>query len=308
MAIPNLSVIIPVYNEKLCLEELCERLFKVLKSTGKSYEALFVNDGSSDGSLELLLILKKKYPHMKVVHFARNYGQHPAVTAGMAESTGKIVVTLDADLQNPPEEIPKLVAAVEKGFDIAAGWRVHREDSLLRTIPSRVVNRIISRVTTVKLHDYGCMLRAYSRVLVERFLKCEERATYITALMNLLSRNVIEVPVRHDPRTRGKSKYQFLSLFNFVLNIIIGFSDYPIRALSYAGFLFSAVGLGLGGWLLVYRLFYGAGGGSGLTSFIAVLLVLFGIQFVLLGLMGEYLARIYSEVQKRPRYVIDKIY
>jgi hypothetical protein len=116
------------------------------------------------------------------------------------------------------------------------------------------------------------------------------------------------VPVRHDPRTRGKSKYQFLSLFNFVLNIIIGFSDYPIRALSYAGFLFSAVGLGLGGWLLVYRLFYGAGGGSGLTSFIAVLLVLFGIQFVLLGLMGEYLARIYSEVQKRPRYVIDKIY
>ncbi len=305
---PAISVIIPVFNEKLCLEELCERLFKVLKTTGKSYEALFVNDGSTDGSLELLLTLKKKYPHMKVVHFARNYGQHPAVTAGMAECKGKVIVTLDADLQNPPEEIPKLVAAVEKGYDIAAGWREHREDSLLRTIPSRIVNRLISRVTTVKLHDYGCMLRAYSRVLIERFLKCEERATYITALMNILSRNVIEVPVRHDPRTRGKSKYQFFSLLNFVLNIMIGFSDYPIRVVSYAGFLFSGVGLGLGVWLLVYRLLHGSGGGSGLTSFIAVMLALFGIQFVLLGLMGEYLARIYSEVQKRPRYVIDRIY
>jgi undecaprenyl-phosphate 4-deoxy-4-formamido-L-arabinose transferase len=305
---PMLSVIIPVFNEELCLEELCRRLYKVLRGMGNRFEVLFVDDGSSDGSLKLLLELKKKYRPMKVLHFARNYGQHPAVTAGMAESKGDVIVTLDADLQNPPEEIPKLVQALQKGYDIAAGWREHREDSLLRTIPSRIVNRLISRVTTVKLHDYGCMLRAYSRVLVDRFLKCEERATYITALMNVLSRNVIEVPVRHEPRTQGKSKYRFFSLFNFVLNIMIGFSDYPIRMVSYSGFLFSLVGVGLGFYLVIYRFFYGASGGSGLTSFVAVLLVLFGIEFVLLGLMGEYLARIYSEVQKRPRYVVDKVY
>jgi undecaprenyl-phosphate 4-deoxy-4-formamido-L-arabinose transferase len=226
----------------------------------------------------------------------------------MAESKGDVIVTLDADLQNPPEEIPKLVAAVQKGYDIAAGWREHREDSLLRTVPSLLVNRLISKVTTVKLHDYGCMLRAYSRVLIDRFLKCEERATYITALMNILSRNVIEVPVKHEPRTKGKSKYQFFSLLNFVLNIMIGFSDYPIRIVSWFGFLFSGVGLGLGIYLIIYRLMNGSGGGAGLTSFVAVMLFLFGLQFVLLGLMGEYLARIYSEVQKRPRYVVDRIY
>lgn len=305
---PSLSIIIPVFNEEPCLEELCRRLFKVLKDMGNRFEVIFVDDGSRDGSLDLLVRLGRKYKPMKIIRFARNYGQHPAVTAGMAESKGDVIVTLDADLQNPPEEIPKLVEAVQKGYDIAAGWRQHREDSLLRTIPSRVVNRLISRVTTVKLHDYGCMLRAYSRTLIDRFLRCEERATYITALMNLLSRNVIEVPVRHDARTKGKSKYQFFSLLNFVLNIMIGFSDYPIRLVSWSGFLFSAVGLGLGLYLIAYRLLNGPGGGAGLTSFVAVMLILFGIQFVLLGLMGEYLARIYSEVQKRPRYVVDKIY
>jgi undecaprenyl-phosphate 4-deoxy-4-formamido-L-arabinose transferase len=305
---PVLSVIIPVFNEKLCLEELCQRLYQVLKDMRLSYEVLFIDDGSTDGSLELLLNLKRKFKPMKIIRFARNYGQHPAVTAGMAESRGQVIVTLDADLQNPPEEIPKLVDALQQGYDIAAGWRKHREDSIFRTFPSIIVNRLISRVTTVKLHDYGCMLRAYSRVLVDRYLKCEERASYITALMNLLSRKVIEVPVRHDARTKGKSKYQFLSLVNFVLNIMIGFSDYPIRLVSYTGFLFSLLGIGLGIELIVYRLLHGTSEGSGLTSFVAVMLVLFGFQFVLLGLIGEYLARIYSEVQKRPRYVVDKIF
>ena len=152
------------------------------------------------------------------------------------------------------------------------------------------------------------MLQAYNRTLIDRYLKCQERASYITALMNILSRKVIEVPVRHDARTQGKSKYQFFSLFNFVLNILIGFSDYPIRMVSYAGFLFSSVGLGLGLELIIYRFMNGPGNGAGLSSFVAVILVLFGIQFVLLGLMGEYLVRIYSEVQKRPRYIVDKIY
>jgi undecaprenyl-phosphate 4-deoxy-4-formamido-L-arabinose transferase len=305
---PFLSVIIPVYNERLCLEELCERLFRVVKEMNKSHEVLFVDDGSRDGSLELLLTLQKKYKGLKIIQFARNYGQHPAVTAGMEESRGEVIVTLDADLQNPPEEIPKLVEALLQGYDIAAGWRKHREDSLFRTIPSRIVNLLISRVTTVKRHDYGCMLQAYSRTLVDRYLKCEERASYITALMNVLSRKVIEVPVRHDPRIHGKSKYRFFSLLNFVLNILIGFSDYPIRMVSYSGFLFAAVGLGLGIELIIYRLVNGSVGGSGLSSFVAVILFLFGVQFILLGLMGGYLARIYSEVQKRPRYIIDKIY
>jgi undecaprenyl-phosphate 4-deoxy-4-formamido-L-arabinose transferase len=307
-ASPYLSVIIPVYNEEPCLAELCDRLYGVLRGLGRSFEVIFVDDGSRDGSLSLLLELQKSLTPMTVIHFARNFGQHPAVTAGMQQCRGEVVVTLDADLQNPPEEIPKLLAALEQGYDIAAGWRQQRHDSPLRTVPSRIVNHLISKVTSVKLHDNGCMLRAYSRVLIDRYLKCEERASYITALMNLLSRKVIEVPVRHDSRTKGASKYHFFSLIAFVLNIVIGFSDYPIRLVSYSGFLFSVLGVGLGTYLGVYRLIYGAALGSGLTSFIAVILFMFGVQFVLLGLMGEYLSRIYSEVQKRPRYIVDSVF
>jgi len=303
-----LSVVIPVYNERPCLEELCRRLYRVLRGMGRKFEVLFVDDGSSDGSLEFLVSQSKKYGSTKVISFARNYGQHPALTAGMAESKGTVIVTLDADLQNPPEEIPKLVEALEKGYDIASGWRTHREDSFLRTIPSRFANLLISRVTTVKLHDNGCALRAYSRVVVDRYLKCGERSSYITALMNLLSRKVVEVPVRHEPRVQGRSKYRFFSLLNFVLNITIGFSDYPVRFMSWLGWLFSGAGISLGGYLFMDRLRLGACGGSGLAPFIAVLLVLFGIQFILLGLMGGYLARIYSEVQNRPRYVVDRVF
>jgi undecaprenyl-phosphate 4-deoxy-4-formamido-L-arabinose transferase len=303
----DISVIIPVYNEKDNLPELCERLHRTLKAMRRTHETIFVDDGSRDGSLPLLLQLRKRHRGMVVVELVKNFGQHPAVTAGMEVSRGRIVVTLDADLQNPPEDIPKLVAAIEQGADIASGWRQRRHDSLWRTLPSRIVNRLISRMTRVKLHDYGCMLRAYSRAVIDRYLDCGERSTYITAFMNLLARRVVEVPVNHAPRKHGSSKYSYLALIRYAVNLMIGFSAYPIQVASLIGYLFSAIGLALGGWLIVYRMLHGTNI-SGLTSFVAVMLVLFGIQFILLGFMGEYLARVYGEVQKRPRYLVEKVH
>jgi len=303
----DISVIVPVYNERENLPELCERLHATLKGMRRSYETIFVDDGSRDGSLELLLQLRRKHRGMVVVELARNFGQHPAVTAGLEASRGKVIVTLDADLQNLPEDIPLLVRAIDEGNDIASGWRRQRHDSFLRTLPSRIVNRLISRMTRVKLHDYGCMLRAHSRPLIDRFLKYGERSTYITAFMNLLTRKVVEVPVRHASRKHGSSKYSFVALARYAVNLMIGFSEYPIQVVSLMGYLFSGVGLALGGWLLTYRIVHGTNI-SGLTSFVAIMLVLFGIQFILLGFMGEYLARIFGEVQKRPRYLVEKIH
>jgi len=304
---PSLSVIIPVYNEALCLEELCERLYPVLKMIGGKFEVLFVDDGSTDGTMDLLLKLKQKHKPMKIVRFARNFGQHAAATAGMAECAGNVIITMDADLQNPPEEIPKLVVALQRGYDIAAGWRRQRVDSVLRTFPSFLVNRLISMLTRVNLHDYGCMLRAYKRGLIEQYLKCAESNSYITAVMSLLTRNIIEVEVRHEPRTKGKSKYHFFSLFSFVINILVGFSNVPLRIMNWAGILFSAGGAGLGICLLANRSYYG--NNELMTRIIlTVLLFLFGIQFLFLGFLGRYLSGIYTETRNRPRYVIDKIF
>lgn len=303
----SLSVVIPVYNEKENLRPLVERLTAVLRNRREKWEALLVDDGSNDGSFEEMLCLKKEISELRVIRLARNYGQHAAVLAGMERSQGNVVVTLDADLQNPPEEIPKLLEALQKsGMDIAAGWRKHRHDSWIRTLPSWMMNRLISRMTREPLHDYGCMLRAYRRKVVDWLLQCPEDSPYITVLTSFLTRRVIEVPIRHEPRGSGKSKYRFFSLFRFALSLILGFSHYPVLFMGTLGM--SVVVLGvffLAGFSWFERSFSPQ---AFLPLFSSVFLTLFGILFLLLSLLGEYLMRIYSEVQRRPRYIIDEIY
>ena len=208
---PYISVIIPVYNEEENLRELGERLMRTLTAMGRTFEIILVDDGSSDRSWEILTELHDKYPqNLRALQFNRNFGQHQAIFAGFQAARGQVMVTLDADLQNPPEEIPRLVAKLEEGYDTVGGWRENRRDSIFRKLPSHLVNVVMSKVTGVHLRDYGCMLRAYRREVIDSINQCNESSSFIPALANLYSRKVAEIPVGHAERQRGQSKYSLI--------------------------------------------------------------------------------------------------
>jgi len=301
------SVVVPVYNELENLPELFERLKTVMEQRGESFELLFVDDGSTDGSVEWLTGLAEKHPFVGVVEFQANFGQHAAVFAGLEAATGDVVVTLDADLQNPPEEIPKLLDALNDGHDVAAGWRTDRKDPLSRRLASSLVNRLMSYATGVRLHDYGCMLRAYRREVVDCLRHCPERSTFIPALANLYARSVVEVPVDHAQRAGGDSKYSFAKLLSLNYDLLTGFSVLPIHWVSVAGVLMAAGGFALGILLLIRRLVVGPEA-EGVFTLLAILFVFTGIQLLALGMVGEYIGRTYSEARGRPRYLIRNLY
>lgn len=303
----EVSVVVPVYNETGNLPELLERLQSVLEKTGKTHEIVFVDDGSTDGSLALLSDLAAKHSSVGVVELQCNFGQHAAVFAGLAATSGEAIVTLDADLQNPPEEIPKLLAALDEGHDIAAGWRAARQDSLLRRIPSYLVNRLMSYATGVHLHDYGCMLRAYRRDVVDCLLQCPERTSFIPALANLYARSVMEVRVDHAARERGDSKYGLMKLISLNYDLLTGFSVLPIHWVSSLGLLMALAGFAFGAFLLIRRFVIGPEA-EGLFTLMAILFVFTGLQLLALGLVGQYIARTYSEARGRPRYIVRHLH
>jgi undecaprenyl-phosphate 4-deoxy-4-formamido-L-arabinose transferase len=301
---PYLSVIIPVYNEEENLAELGERLLAVLTATGCTFEVILVDDGSTDRSWQLLTQLHEKYPeNVRALQFHRNFGQHQAIFAGFRAARGQVMVTLDADLQNPPEDIPRLVAKLEEGFDTVGGWRENRQDSVFRKFPSFLVNQIMSRVTGVKLRDYGCMLRAYRREVVDSINQCQESSSFIPALANLFSRRVAEIPVGHAERERGKSKYGLLKLLRLNVDFMTGFSNLPIHLVGVMGLTIALLGLGFGLFLFIRRLFVGPEV-EGVFTLFAILFVFVGLNTLGLALVGEYVGRIYREVRQRPRYVI----
>ncbi|MFQ5767582.1 MAG: glycosyltransferase [Acidobacteriota bacterium] len=304
---PEVSVVIPVFNEEESLPLLHRRLHSVLLGTGKSYEIIYVDDGSSDGSLAYLKEKAAASPQVQVVELTRNCGQHPAILAGFSQSRAGIVVTLDADLQNPPEEIPRLLAAVEEGHDVVGGVRHRRQDPVGRTLPSKLINRIIRRSTGAGIHDFGCMLRAYRREVVEQVVVHGGSTTFIPALANLLAHSPAEIPVDHAPRTAGRSKYGLGRLFNLAFDLVTGYSLFPIKMVAFMGGLISVSGLGLGGFLLVRRLLVGPEA-EGLFTLLAILFVFVGFQVLALGLIGEYVGRIYFEVRKRPCYSIRQVH
>ncbi len=302
----EISAVIPIYNEEENIEHLHDRLKETLEKVGKSYELIFIDDGSSDRSVEILTNLKEKNPAIKIIEFNRNYGQHAAVFAGFDHSHGETVVTIDADLQNPPEEIPKLIAKIEEGYDIVGGWRQDRNDSVFRKIPSWLVNRFICRATGVQLRDYGCMLRAYRRVVVDQIVRCNEISSFIPTLANSFARSVTEIEVAHGKRKGGMSKYNLRRLIKLNFDLVTGFSLFPIQLISGLGILIALLGLAFGIFLLIRRLFIGPEV-EGVFTLFAILFVFIGIQLLAMGLIGEYIGRIYSEVRNRPRYVIKKI-
>lgn len=301
---PYISVIIPVFNEEENLRELGERLMRTLSGMDRSFEIILVDDGSSDRSWEILTELHDKYPeNLRALQFNRNFGQHQAIFAGFQAARGQVMITLDADLQNPPEEIPRLVAKIEEGYDTVGGWRENRQDSLFRKLPSHLVNVVMSKVTGVKLRDYGCMLRAYRREVIDSINQCHESSSFIPALANLFSRRVAEISVGHAERERGQSKYGLIKLLRLNFDLVTGFSNLPIHAVGFTGVAIAFLGLLFGFLLFLRRLFVGPEV-EGVFTLFAILFVFVGLNTLGLALIGEYVGRIYREVRGRPRYVI----
>jgi len=308
MNVPELSVVIPVYNEKGNLTELIDRCLAACKKTSRGFEIILVDDGSRDGSRDIISQAADRHSEVTAVILNRNYGQHAAVFAGLDQSKGEIVVTLDADLQNPPEEIPNLVREMDRGVDVVGTVRENRKDTVFRRGSSDLVNRIVRRATGVMMHDYGCMLRAYRRSIVDAMLQCRECSTFIPILANSFAGSTAEITVSHAPRENGKSKYSFLKLISLQFDLLTSMSTFPLRLLSFMGAVIAASGIGFGALLMVLRFAYGAvWAGEGVFTLFAVLFVFIGAQFIGLGLLGEYIGRIYHDVRGRPRFFIREI-
>ncbi len=304
---PKLSVVIPVYNEEQVLPALFARLYPALDALGITYECVFVNDGSRDHSVALLRQQFERRPlHTRVVLFHANFGQHSAVMAGLSYSRGDYVVTLDADLQNPPEEIGRIVEMLDKGYDYVGTIRQHRQDTLWRRTLSKGMNRIRERITPVRITDQGCMMRGYSRSVVTALNHTREINTFIPALASLYAMNPVEVPIAHEERHAGHSKYSLYSLIRLNFDLITGFSVVPLQLFSMIGMAVSLLAVLFMIYLLGRRLILGAEA-EGVFTLFGVTFFFIGLALFGIGLLGEYVGRIYAQVRERPRYLIEAV-
>jgi undecaprenyl-phosphate 4-deoxy-4-formamido-L-arabinose transferase len=280
-----------------------------MEKLGRKYEIIFIDDGSRDKTLAILKSFLT-LPGVRVVELTRNYGQHAAILSGFSIVKGDIIITLDADLQNPPEEIPNLVKVMEEGnYDVVGTVRRNRRDSIFRTLPSRMMNVIARKITKCNMTDWGCMLRAYRRSVVERMVNCHEQSTFIPALAIYFAKRVAEIEVAHEERHAGESNYSMRKLINLQFDLISSFSDFPLKMMMYSGIGMAFLGVSFGIILGVARVVYGARwAAEGVFTLFAVLFGFVGFQFFALGVMGEYVSRIYREVRKRPEYVIQTIH
>jgi undecaprenyl-phosphate 4-deoxy-4-formamido-L-arabinose transferase len=309
MAAPLVSVVIPVYNEEQVLPALFARLYPALDALGCSYEIVFVNDGSKDRSAALLREQFQRRPEVtRVILFNGNFGQHMAIMAGFAHVRGERVVTLDADLQNPPEEIGKLLAKMDEGHDYVGSIRRLRRDAAWRRWASAATNKLRERITRIHMADQGCMLRAYDRAIVDAVRDSNEVSTYIPALAYSFARNPTEVEVEHEERHAGESKYSLYKLVRLNFDLVTGFSVLPLQLFSLFGIFVSLVAVGVYVVVIAQRIVSGHGDGfwvvwdRDILEFFLIGVLLFGV-----GLIGEYVGRIYQQVRERPRYLIQAI-
>jgi glycosyltransferase involved in cell wall biosynthesis len=307
-----LSVVVPVYNEAENIPDLYAELKQILVGLGRPFEIILVDDGSSDGTTELLAEMARSSPNVRVIMFRRNFGQTAALAAGFHYACGAVVLTLDADLQNDPADIPKLMEAIERGADVASGRRVHRKDPLLtRRLPSAVANLLISTVTGVSLRDYGCMLKAYRREVVADVNLYGEMHRFLPAVFSWRGARIVEVDVNHRPRTRGKSKYGLSRILKVLLDLITvmfmgSYSTKPIRFFGTCGLLSLLAGAGTAGYLIYRKLTAGEFMIQSPLLLLSTLLVIVGVQFILMGLLAELTIRIHYDAQHRPPYVIRR--
>ncbi|NHB95942.1 undecaprenyl-phosphate 4-deoxy-4-formamido-L-arabinose transferase [Photorhabdus stackebrandtii] len=307
--IKKVSVVIPVYNEEESLPLLLERTLAACKQLTQEYELILIDDGSSDKSAEILIqAAEQPENHIIAILLNRNYGQHSAIMAGFNQVNGDLVITLDADLQNPPEEIPRLVKTAEQGYDVVGTRRANRQDSLFRKTASKIINAMITKATGRSMGDYGCMLRAYRRHIIEAMLQCHERSTFIPILANTFARKTIEIDVAHAEREFGDSKYSFMKLINLMYDLLTCLTTAPLRLLSVVGSVIAVSGFLLAVLLMTLRLIFGSiWAAEGVFTLFAILFMFIGAQFVAMGLLGEYIGRIYNDVRARPRYFIQKV-
>ena len=303
----QLSVIIPVYNEEEGLQALFDRLYPALDKLGVTYEILFVNDGSRDRSSAILREQFQKRPDVtRVILFQGNFGQHMAIMAGFEYALGQRMVTLDADLQNPPEDIANLLAKMDEGHDYVGSIRRQRNDSWWRHVASRAMNNLRERITRIKITDQGCMLRAYDRKVIDAINSCKEVNTFIPALAYSFARNPAEVVVGHEERAAGESKYSLYSLIRLNFDLMTGFSVVPLQMFSMLGISISVLSAFFVAFLLVRRLIVGPEA-EGLFTLFAIAFLLIGITLFGIGLLGEYVGRIYQQVRHRPRYLVEAV-
>jgi glycosyltransferase involved in cell wall biosynthesis len=309
----GLSVVIPVYNEAENLEALYRELAAQCPKLRRTYEILFIDDGSKDDSFAVLKGIQKRDKKVKVIRFRKNFGQTAAMSAGFDYARGEIIITLDADMQNDPKDFPLLLAKIAEGYDIAAGWRKRRFDKFLtRRLPSIMANRLISRITGVKLHDYGCTLKAFRREVVKSIKLYGELHRFIPAIASTIGVSIAEVPVNHRPRIHGKSKYTIFRAVKVVLDIItvkflLSYSTKPLQIFGLCGL----VSGGVGGILLLIlgyqRLVLKIGVANRPLLLLSILLTILGIQFITLGLLAEIMVRAYHEASGKTTYFVREI-
>ena len=302
---PAVSVVVPVYSEASNLEDLVSRVVNSMEHAGLTFEIIAVDDGSRDDSIEILKRLAAADPRLRIVSLLRNFGQTPALFAGFAHARGQVVATIDADLQDPPEELPKLIAKIGEGYDVVQGWRENRQDSVFRKTSSRALNALVSHLVGSQVHDLGCSMKVYRREVTDLMGRCTHHNRYMPAEILWQGVKMAEVKIQHSARAHGQSKYNVFNLMHLNFDMIASISTLPIKLMEMAGWLFLLLGGFLGlfvlaGWIV-----------TGTYSPFAIILMLFlflaGIQMVATGIMCEYVSRIYVEVQHRPYYVVKEV-
>lgn len=305
-----LSVIVPVYNEEGNVGQLVEQIYDVLGRLKRSSEVIFVDDGSTDDTFMLLRELARSHETLRLVRLRRNFGQTAALSAGLDEARGEVIVTMDGDLQNDPQDIPRLLSLIDEGFDLVSGWRKQREDTFLtRVLPSKIANWVIGKITGVKLHDYGCSLKAYRREVIRDLRLYGEMHRFVPALVSWYGADIAEIPVHHKPRQSGTSKYGLSRTLRVILDLItvkflLKFATRPLHSIGMAGMTATVAGVGICGYLSYLKLFEGESLANRPLLWLGVLGILAGIQMITMGLLAELLVRTYHESQGKPIYVV----
>ncbi len=307
-----ISVVVPVYNEKENVRLLYEKIKDVMVKNNYEHEIIFVDDGSTDGTFDVLKEIAEKDKKFKVIRFRRNFGQTAAMAAGFDYAHGDIIVSMDGDLQNDPEDIPRLLEKIEEGYDVVSGWRKDRQDEPKRVFLSRVANKLISKITKVELHDYGCSLKAYRADIAKNLHMYGEMHRFIPALANIYGATITEIPVRHHPRKFGKSKYNLSRTFRVIVDLIVvyfmqKFMTRPMHFFGIIGFFLAFIGFLIDGYLAIEKLFFGMSIGNRPLLLFGVLLILTGVNLLGIGIISEILTRIYYESQNKKIYTIKTI-
>ena len=309
----EVSIVIPLYNENANIPELYSRLAQILSSIEKNCEIIFIDDGSTDGTFDTLEGIQCDDSRVWVIQLRRNFGQAAAFSAGFDLARGDAIVTMDGDLQNDPDDIPQLLKKLDEGYDIVSGWRVNRKDLFLtRRVPSRAANALISLVTGIKLHDYGCSLKAYRQEVVKNIKLYGELHRFIPAIASWMGVKVAEIPVKHNPRSHGRSNYGLERTIKVFLDLItvkflLNYATRPLQIFGMAGMISFVVGMGLAIYLTIIRLFFGQALSDRPILLLAILLIMLGVQLILMGLLGELIVRTNHESQGKSIYVVREI-